>query len=78
MRPLNITYGESRSIAQMADILKEHFPEINLKYQPRDRLMPSRGTLSVDKARELIGYDPQYPLEKGFVEYIQWYKELNK
>ena len=72
----NITYGESRSIAQMAEILKEHFPGINLKYQPRDRLMPSRGTLSVEKAKKLVGYDPGYPLEKGFVEYIQWYKKL--
>ena len=27
--------------------------------------MPYRGTLSVDKARELIGYVPQFPLETG-------------
>jgi nucleoside-diphosphate-sugar epimerase len=43
---------------------------------PRDSLMPERGTLSVDKARRLLGYDPQYSLDKGFVQYIQWYKKL--
>jgi len=38
--------------------------------------MPERGTLSVDKARRLLGYDPQFPVDKGFVQYIQWYKQL--
>lgn len=72
----NITYGESRSIAEMAEILKKQFPEIAIHYLPKDNLMPSRGTLSVDKARELIGYNPQNPLETGFPKYIEWYRSL--
>jgi len=36
--------------------------------------MPERGTLSIDKARRLLGFEPQWPLEKGFVRYIQWYR----
>jgi len=70
----NLTYGESRSIADMVAILKQHFPGIGVNYQPKDRLMPDRGTLSVQKARDLIGYEPEYPLEKGYVDYINWYK----
>jgi len=73
---LNITYGESRSLADMVAILKEHFPHATIKYTPRDKLTPSRGTLSVEKARKLIDYEPQWPLEKGFVTYIEWYKKL--
>ncbi len=72
----NLTYGESRSINQMAHILAEHFPNIKIKNEPRDKLMPHRGTLSVKKAKKLIGYNPKYPLEKGFVEYIKWYKTI--
>jgi nucleoside-diphosphate-sugar epimerase len=72
----NITYGESRTIAQMAEILSEHFPGVHINYLPKDKLMPDRGTLSVDKARELINYNPQWPLEKGYVNYIKWYKSL--
>ncbi len=72
----NLTYGESRSLGQMASIIREYFPEVNIDYVPKDRLTPDRGTLSVDKARNLIGYDPQWPLEKGYIEYIRWYKEL--
>lgn len=72
----NITYGSARSINHMADLVREYFPGIEIINNPRDSLMPERGTLSVDKARQLIGYDPQYPLEKGFVQYIKWYKKL--
>jgi nucleoside-diphosphate-sugar epimerase/ribosomal protein S18 acetylase RimI-like enzyme len=72
----NLTYGQSRSTAEMADILRQHFPEAKIKYLPKDRLTPSRGTLSVEKARRLIGYEPKCPLEKGFVDYIDWYKSI--
>jgi len=72
----NLTYGASRSISDMAEILVSHFPEIKIKFKPKDKLMPDRGTLSVDKARQLIGYSPQNPLEVGFVRYIAWYKSL--
>jgi nucleoside-diphosphate-sugar epimerase/GNAT superfamily N-acetyltransferase len=72
----NLTYGQSRSTAEMADILRQHFPEAKIKYLPKDRLTPSRGTLSVEKARRLIGYEPKCPLEKGFVDYIGWYKSI--
>jgi nucleoside-diphosphate-sugar epimerase len=73
----NLTYGEGRSIAQMANILNEHFPSAKIKYLPKDILMPDRGTLCVDKAKQLIGYSPQFPLDKGFVKYIEWYKSIN-
>ena len=74
----NLTYGNSSSLEEMANILKSHFTDIKINYLPKDKLVPDRGTLSVEKAKELIGYDPQYPLEKGFVKYIEWYKELFK
>ena len=70
----NLTYGESRSIAEMAEILRRHFPNVQIHYLPKDNLTPSRGTLSVEKARKLIGYEPRCPLEKGFVDYIRLYQ----
>lgn len=72
----NLTFGGARSIQQMIDILKREFPDVSVTYQPRDQLMPERGTLSVEKARRLLGYDPQWPLEKGFPRYIDWYRKL--
>ncbi len=72
----NLTYGEARSIGQMAMILKSHFPDVRIKYVPRDELTPSRGTLCVDKARQLIGYRPRFGLEKGYPKYIEWYRQF--
>ena len=72
----NITYGESRELRDMAKMVKDAFPEINIKYLPKDALTPDRGTLSIEKAQRMIGYNPQYPLEKGYQSYIAWYKKL--
>lgn len=74
----NLTYGGARSLKQMADIVRGQFPNVEIKYQPRDVLMPERGTLSIEKAKRLLGYSPQYPLEQGFVRYIEWYKQLSQ
>jgi len=73
----NLTYGDSRSLADMAALIQDHFPDASVRYVPKDKLTPDRGTLSVEKARELIGYDPQWQLEKGFPQYIEWYRELS-
>lgn len=72
----NITYGQGRQIKDMAELVKENFPSINIEYLAKDSLTPDRGTLSVEKAKKLLGYVPTYPLEKGYREYIKWYKEL--
>ena len=49
---------------------------LEIKYMPKDKLTPDRGTLSVDKAKEVIGYNPRFPLDEGYEKYIQWYKEF--
>lgn len=72
----NITFGGARQINELAKMVIDHFPSIELTYSPRDNLMPERGTLSIEKARKLLGYQPQFPLEKGFIRYIEWYKEF--
>jgi nucleoside-diphosphate-sugar epimerase len=72
----NMTYGEARSIGEMAEILKGHFDGININYTPKDSLTPDRGTLSVDKARDLLGYKPQNPIDIGYPKYIEWYKNF--
>ena len=72
----NITYGESRTIGELAEILRGHFSGIEIHYKPKDKLTPDRGTLRVDKAKDLIGYDPRNPIEEGYPKYIAWYKEL--
>lgn len=73
----NMTYGQSRSINELVAIVQQCFPNAPVKYIERDRLMPLRGTLSVKKAKDLLGYVPRNPIEEGFPKYIQWYRELD-
>lgn len=72
----NLTYGDSRSINQMADILRRNIQNVQIVNHNRDSMMPERGTLSVAKAKKVLGYDPQFPLEKGFAAYIDWYRKM--
>jgi nucleoside-diphosphate-sugar epimerase len=72
----NLTFGQSRTINEMASILSAHLPDIAIEYVTRNRLLPKRGTLSIDKAQQMIGYKPKYCLEEGFAKYIQWYENL--
>lgn len=72
----NLTYGSARSVADMSEIIKMHFPGIEVRNEERDNLMPERGTLDVSKARRLIGYEPSWSLDKGYPRYIAWYKDM--
>ena len=69
----NITYGKSRSLIDLVKIVKKTIPNIKIKYIKRDKLMPYRGTLSVNKAKKLLGYKPKFNLEKAVPRYIDWY-----
>ncbi len=72
----NLTYGSARTIGDMVDILKAYFPKVTVRSIHKDALMPERGTLSVEKARSLIDYKPDWPLDKGYPRYIEWYTDL--
>lgn len=72
----NLTYGQGRTIAELASIVKKHFPEIEITYTPKDNLTPDRGTLSIKKISQMIGYEPRFPIDKGYEQYINWYKEF--
>ena len=72
----NITTGAARTLAELIELVREHFPEVEVEFVERDALRPYRGTLSIDKARQLIGYDPQTTLEDGLDRYVAWYRDL--
>lgn len=72
----NITYGSARSINNLKDILLDYFPRAKITYEKRDKLMPKRGTLSIEKAKKLLGYKPEFSIDNAYPEYIKWYKEF--
>ena len=74
----NITYGNSRKLSELAELVQSEFPNIKINYIGREKFMPERGTLNVNKARKIIDYSPQYKLDDGYIKYIQWYKNFWK
>jgi nucleoside-diphosphate-sugar epimerase len=72
----NVTYGNSRPINDLAAIVQYRFPNIKLLHLEKDSLMPERGTLDISKARDLLGYAPEFPIELGMQHYIDWYEGL--
>ena len=73
----NITCGNARTLLDFAMILEKHFPSLEYEIKDRDAFRPQRGTLSIEKAKTLLGYQPDYDLEKGIDEYIEFVKENN-
>ena len=70
----NITAGEARSVNELVAIIRRGYPEMRVEHGPSDPEKPSRGTMSVKKAYDLLGYEPQWSLERGMADYIDWYK----
>jgi UDP-glucose 4-epimerase len=66
----NITRGNARSVKEFALEVKKHFPNAELVQKPTDTSRPERGTLSIEKARKLLGYDPRVDIEPGVAEYV--------
>ena len=72
---LNLTHGKAAALNELLAVLSQHFPNLKMDFLPKEALMPDRGTLSVEKAKRLIGYEPRFPVSVGYDRYIRWYKE---
>ena len=66
----NMTAGKGCSLRDLVTLVQEHFPEIDVEYVERDALRPYRGTLSMDKARDLIEHVLRVELEEGLAKYV--------
>lgn len=76
----NIAYGNNTTLVQLFETLK-----LNLaKYEPRiGKIEPIFGAqrpgdiphslASIEKAKKLIGYDPQFSAQQGFALACEWY-----
>lgn len=66
----NLTYGASKTLEELIQILKKFFPNLKCVYSKKDSNRPSRGTLSISKARKLLKYNPKVSLTQGVEKYI--------
>jgi len=70
----NLTYGESRPLKALVELIRARFRNVDVEIKPWSRTVPRRGTLNIDKARRLLGYAPRFPLEKAYPLYMDWYE----
>ncbi|WP_291499421.1 NAD-dependent epimerase/dehydratase family protein [Desulfocurvus sp.] len=73
----NITTGKAQRLLDYVLELKNLFPDLRYEVVPRDAFRPKRGTLSIDKARRLMGYEPAYDLARGVAEYVDFVRRAN-
>lgn len=69
----NLTFGNARTIAELAAIVKELVPSTRLEERPAANDKPIRGTLSTAKAESRLGFKARWGLETGYRQYCEWY-----
>ena len=71
----NLTFGNARTIAELAAVVKSIIPQTILEDRPRAADKPIRGTLSTARAEQVLGFKALFPLETGYKAYCEWYVE---
>ena len=70
----NITKSHSVSLLEAARMIIEIVGKGSIELRDKDADFPSRGALNIDRAREVLGYNPQVDVEEGFENYYGWFK----
>jgi UDP-N-acetylglucosamine 4-epimerase len=78
----NTAYGERTTLNQLVDYLKEILSELDPEIAKVEILHgPNRpgdiphSLANIDKARNLLGYIPQFSMKQGLKEAVKWYWE---
>ena len=78
----NVAYGDRNTLNDLMGYLKEYLSEFDSKISNVDVIYgPNRAGdiphshASVQKAKDLLKYNPQFSLQKGLKEAVQWYWE---
>lgn len=78
----NVAYGERTTLNELLELLKTYLSEfdpeikkISAIYGEERKGDVPHSLASVDKARDLLGYNPQYDMKNGLKEAVAWYWE---
>ena len=76
----NVAYGDRNTLNELVSYLKEYLSQLDSKILNIDVIFgPNRegdiphSHASIDKARELLNYNPQFSLQLGLREAVKWY-----
>lgn len=82
----NVAFGERTTLNQLIKALQNKLSQfdskiaaIDIKYGPNRAGDIPHSLASIDKAKNLLGYNPKYSIEQGLSEAVNWYwKNLKK
>jgi UDP-N-acetylglucosamine/UDP-N-acetylgalactosamine 4-epimerase len=76
----NTAYGDRNTLNNLVDYLKEYLSvydsriaDITIEYGPNRAGDIPHSLASINKAKTLLGYEPQFSLKEGLKEAIDWY-----
>jgi UDP-N-acetylglucosamine 4-epimerase len=76
----NVAYGERTDLNELVGLLKKYLSEfdpkiaqVEINYGPNRQGDVPHSLASIDKAKSLLGYHPEYNIEMGIKEAITWY-----
>ncbi len=76
----NTAYGERTTLNELTTLLKKYLSEfdvtignVDIKYGPERKGDVPHSLASIDKAKELLGYAPEFDMESGLKEAVKWY-----
>lgn len=69
----NITAGNATSLRTLAEkIIEITGSESDIEDIGNHKLYPMRGTLDISRAKDLLGYKPEFTLDEGLKSYYEW------
>ncbi len=81
----NTAYGDQNTLNNLVHYLKEflsvydkRIADVAIEYGPNRAGDIPHSLASIDKAKALLGYDPQFSMQEGLKEAIEWYWENMK
>ena len=76
----NTAVGDRTNLLELTTLLKEYLSKydheiakIEIKHGPNRAGDIPHSLASVEKAKTLLGYDPQFKIEAGLKEAVEWY-----
>jgi len=74
----NITAGNATSLRTLAETIVDITgSNSEIKDVGMHKLYPARGTLDINRARDLLGYEPKFSLRQGLENYYEWIRQYS-
>lgn len=74
---INLASGFSYSIKETLEVIMaiDYYENATVVYDPTKPTMIPKRLINIDKAKNLLGFEPKYTLEQGIRKTVRWYKD---